>query len=194
MKYINNNFIKSTLLLSLTSISLYGAPSGVYLDAAGGVGFGDVQSTPKVQYVYKQGYIATVALGYQANLFRFELEERYKSDKLYSASEDGKYSIGVNGDLVSNSQLVNVYYSGYNTTSSVFSTVGVGVGITSLSLQDKITESGILSGQAMLSLGYPITENFISSLKYTYFYSLKSDQFSGQGDGSVTFTLRYIFD
>jgi hypothetical protein len=88
--------------------------------------------------------------------------------------------------------MLNFYYSGYN-KSKLVTSVGVGVGITSLTLGDNIKDDGILSLQGMLSVGYQVSEDFITTLKYTYFYTSQSDSFKENGDSAITFSLRYIF-
>ncbi len=190
---LQNNLLTKFTLFSLSTLLLQAAPSGFYIEAGGGVGLGDTQRTKSATFVYNQKYLTEFSVGYQADLFRFEFEERYKSDTLHSANTDGEYFLKVDGKLTSNSQLLNVYFSGYN-SSKIFTTIGAGAGVTTLSLGNSIKDSGILSAQGMLSLGYPITETFIATAKYTYFYTLKSDDFLAHGDNALSFTLRYIFD
>lgn len=192
MKQLTNIFLKSSLLLTLLNSSLFGAPSGVYVELGGGIGSSDTQETTTAKYVYERGYIGSFALGYQADLFRFEIEERYKKDELYSTSIATNTSLKVNGDLISNSQTFNVYVSGYN-ESKLITSLGFGAGVTALQLQDNIKDEGILSLQAMLSVGYAITEDFIATTKYSYFHTSESENFKAKGDNSVSFSLRYVF-
>jgi len=186
------NFIKKILLLALLNISLFAAPSGIFIELAAGLSLDDTVETKNVNYVYNRDYIGSFALGFQVDTFRLELQERYKKDDLYSASLGNSSSIKVNGDFISNSQMLNFYYSGYN-QSRLVTSVGVGVGITSLRLGDNIKDDGILSLQGMLSVGYQVSEDFITTLKYTYFHTSQSDSFKVNGDSAMTFSLRYIF-
>jgi len=186
------HFVKKILLLTLLNISLFAAPSGVYIELGAGLGLDDTVETKDVNYVYNRAYIGSVALGFQIDTFRLELQERYKKDDLYSASLGNSSSIKVNGDFISNSQMLNFYYSGYN-KSRLVSSIGVGAGITSLRLGDTIKDDGILSLQGMLSVGYQVSEDFITTIKYTYFHTSQSDSFKVNDDSAITFSLRYIF-
>jgi len=191
MPSLSPNLLKITSLMFLGTL-LQAAQSGPYLELGVGVGLSDTKETKTATYVFERGYIGSFALGYQADLFRFELEERYKKDSLYSASIGNSESIRADGDLILNSQMFNVYFSGYN-NSNLISSIGVGGGISSLKLGDNITNEGIFSMQGMLSVGYKLTQSFIATTKYSYFYLKESDNFEAKGDGSLTFSLRYIF-
>jgi hypothetical protein len=186
------NFIKKIILPFSLSINLYAAPSAVYIELGAGLGLNDTQNTKNAEYVYDRGYIGSISLGYQADKVRVEIEERYKKDDLYSTSIGNGTSLKVDGDLVSDSQMFNVYYSGYN-DSKLISSIGVGAGITSLSIQDSIKDDAILSLQAMFSIGYMIKESFIVTGKYTYFYTQDSSNFKANGDNIMLFSLRYLF-
>lgn len=192
MKQLTRIFLKSSFLLTLLNISLFGAPSGVYIELGGGMSLDDVQETKNVNYVYERGYIGSVSLGYQVDTFRVELEQRYKKDDLYSASIGDSSSIKADGDLISNAQMLNLYYSGYN-SSKLITSIGLGAGVTSLELGNDLKDDAILSIQGMLSIGYQITESFIATTKYTYFHTTESESFKANGDNAITFTLRYIF-
>ena len=192
MKLFTTPFLKTSLLISLFSSSLFAAPSGVYIELGGGLSLDDTQETQNVNYIYERGYIGSVALGFQLNTFRFELEQRYKKDTLYSKSAGDGVNIKVDGDLTASSQMLNFYYSGYN-SSKLITTVGLGAGITSLELGSDLKDDAIVSLQAMLSVGYQMSESFIATTKYTYFYTSQSDLFKANGDNAITFSLRYIF-
>ena len=193
MNFIKTNLLKKTILLCITNIALFAEPSGFYAEIGGGLGLEDTQKTESLTFVYDQGYFASLALGYQLDLFKFEFEEIYKSDKLHSVSTDGKYSVPIDGELTMNSQMFNTYYSGYNRESKLFSTIGLGMGISTIDAASTTKDSGIFSAQAMLSVGYPVYENLILSTKYRYFYTLKSDNFKAKSDSLVSLSLRYHF-
>jgi len=177
---------------SLFPLLLQAEASGIYID--GGIGFtlSDTIETQEMTFVYDRAPLLSFSLGYQYNHFRLELQERYKKDTLYSASAQDSYSVSVDGDSTINSQMLNFYYNGYN-ESKLMSSVGLGLGISSLNARDTYKDSYVPSVQGLFSVGYRVSDDFISSLNYAYFYSLKSDDFKAQGDNSFTFSLRYIF-
>jgi len=192
MKSLTNLSGKIVLWLSCLSSLSQAAPSGFYIELGGGLGLSDTLETTNRLYVYDQGYLASASLGYQIDRFRFEVEERYKSDTLYSLSTGGAYAIKVDGKLTTNSQMLNLYYSGYN-QSNLITSLGLGVGVSSIDIEKIETEDSVLSAQAILSIGYQITEHFISTLKYSYFYTTESGDFQAKGDNTIALNLRYIF-
>ncbi|MEA1892397.1 MAG: outer membrane beta-barrel protein [Campylobacterota bacterium] len=189
-------FKKLLLLSLLTCLKLFAAPNTVYVELEGGIGLEDGFSTKTDDYAYDSGFVGSIAVGYQLDSYRLELEGRYSKDKLYSM---GNYS--ASGDLIKNSQMLNAYYSFYN-HSKLITTLGAGVGITSIELNDLVEfntpqkdlkNRNILSYQALFSVGYMITDSVIISLKYRYFYTAKSDDFNACDDNIFTLSLRYLF-
>ena len=185
--------IFSTLFLSS---ALFGAPNGVYIETGLGASLEDTQTIQKIKYVYERGFSGNVALGYQANLFRFEVEALYRTDKLLSF-----YNYKAEGNLIQNSQMFNIYYSGYN-KSSLVSTIGFGAGVSSISVEDlsqidipqaDIKNSAIPSYQGMASVGYMFDKHITCTLKYKYLYTSKSDDFEARGVSDISFSLRYLF-
>lgn len=190
-----NKLVQKISLFFLFSTGLLAAPSGIYIEIGTGLGLNDTQKTQTLEYVYDKKFLGSFALGYQADVFRFEIEERYKKDALYSKDIGNNMNLKANGDFISNSQMFNVYFSGYN-SSKLFTSVGAGAGITNLKLQEdtqNIKDEGILSLQAMLSVGYAITKDFAFITKYTYFYTKTSDNFKEKGESAISLHLRYIF-
>ena len=186
----------SIFSILLLNTCLFGAPSGVYVEAGLGTSLENTQDIRNLEYVYDRGFYGSGALGYQANQFRFELEALYKTDKLYSFN-----NYKAQGDLKQNSQMLNIYYSGYN-KSNLVTTIGLGIGISNISVsdlkqvgapQDDIENSSILSYQGSASVGYMFDEHFTCSLKYNYFYTSKSDDFNAKGSNNFTLNLRYLF-
>jgi len=176
------------LLLSfLVAIELYAAQSGVYVELSAGIDLDDTLEAKNGTYIYDKEYMGSFALGYQADLFRFELEGRYKKDTLYSLGE-----ASVDGDLEQTSQMLNLYYSGYNTSKFV-SSVGAGVGLSSITLQDTIEDTNILSYQGIFSVGYMLSKSSTITTEYTYFYTQASDNFKSNTDSSVSLNYRYLF-
>ena len=185
--------IFSTLFLSS---ALFGAPNGVYIEAGLGTSLEDTQTIQKIKYVYDRGFSGNVALGYQVNLFRFEVEALYRADKINSFS-----NYHADGDLTQNSQMFNLYYSGYN-SSNLVSTIGLGAGVSSISVenlkqvgtpQDDIENSSIPSYQGMASVGYMFDKHITCTLKYKYLHTSKSDDFEARGVSDISFSLRYLF-
>ena len=179
-------------LFSLFPLLLQAEPSGIYLDGGVGIALSDTIATQEVNFVYDQKPLLSLSLGYQYNHFRLELQERYKKDKLYSASAQDSYSIAADGDSIINSQMLNLYYNGYN-ESKLMSSIGFGAGISTIDLKETYKESQIPSFQGLFSVGYQVRANLITSLNYAYFYILESDTFQSKADNSLTLSLRYIF-
>ena len=183
--------IKLTLLLLSFVSLLFGAPSGVYLEA--GIALSDKQtlSSSNASYNFDKANISSFSLGYQDDVYRYEVQERYVAYDLSSAAV-GSSNIATTGKLMYDSQLVNFYYSGYN-KSNLVSSVGLGGGITSIDLKGDIKDKNILTAQGMFSLGYMSGEHFLTTFKYTYFYIKGSEHFSNDGSNVFTLSLRYIF-
>jgi opacity protein-like surface antigen len=188
--------MKKLLLLTLLSLEIFAAPSGVYVELGAGLPLEDSLKGKGVNLSYDKDYIGNLAIGYQLDLYRFELEGKYQKSKLES-------SLGhvASGDITQDSQMLNAYYSGYN-ESKLVSSIGIGAGITNIKTtnlkelgvsQTDIKSETIPSLQGMLSVGYQNTPNFITTLKYSYFYMFKSDEFDASASNIFSLTFRYIF-
>ncbi len=177
------------LVLSLLlSIQLYAAGSGVYVELSGDLGLNDTIEVKNGTYVYDKEYAGSISLGYQADLLRFELEAMQKKDRLYSFE-----AVSATGDLEQTSQMLNLYYSGYN-KSKLVTTVGIGAGVTSLNLKDDTKDKNILSYQGMFSVGYMSTQSLTITTEYTYFYMQESDNFKSNSDNIFSLNFRYLFN
>ncbi len=188
--------IKKTLLPLLLSLNLFAAPNGVYVEVGAALGLGDTLEATKGEFTYDRDYTGSLILGYQADLYRFEIEGKYKEEELKSFG-----NVSSSGELTQNSQMINAYFSGYNESKYV-SSIGAGVGITNISLknltqnskaQEDVTNDAIPSLQAMLSVGYMMSDNLTATTKYTYFYVTESDDFESNSDHIFTLSLRYLF-
>jgi len=188
--------IKKIALTLLLSTTLFVAPSGVYVEVGAAKSLNDKLKSDNGDFVYDKGTIGSVMIGYQADLYRFELEGKYVKESLSSFSNASS-----SGDLLKNSQMLNVYYSGYNESKYV-SSVGAGVGITNISTDrlkqnsttlEDIKKDAILSMQGMLSVGYMMSQSVTATLNYTYFYTAKSDELKANSENIFTFSLRYLF-
>jgi len=178
------------LLLSCITL-INAAPSGLYLEA--GVATSDTNKlqSSNTDYLYDTPTITSFSLGYQDDLYRYEIEEHYLKADLSSASVASSH-LATSGKITYVSQLLNFYYSGYN-KSNLVSSIGLGGGITSRELKNDMKDKNIFTAQGMFSLGYISNEHLITTFKYTYFYMKGSKHFQADGSNLLTFSLRYIF-
>jgi len=193
---IHKKIIRTLLTTSLLSSTLFCAPSGVYVEVGAGVNANTSINTIDNKASFNQMYNGSLALGYQADAYRFELEERYAKSDL-----DG-YGTGVaTGDITKESRVLNVYYSGYN-ESNMVTTFGAGVGLTNTKLsnmkalnttQTEIFEEDTLTLQGTFSIGYMFTPHITTSGKYIYHYVKESDKFKSNTENIFNLTLRYLF-
>lgn len=191
------------LLISiLMTIGLYAAPSGVYIESNIGTGLSKNILINDEDYKYNIGVLGSLALGYQLDLWRFELEGNYKQNELTILIADN--TLPLSGYLVRKSGIFNVYYSGYN-KSKLVSTVGLGCGASYISTRDlkksnnndSISANNIFTYQASYSIGYIINKDITFSVKYLYFNTLKYDiddvSQKEIHDNIFTFGIRYLF-
>ena len=176
------------LLSFLLSLPLFAAPSGLYLESNLGAALKNSQSTSTQTLEYKDGFEGAVALGYQLDLWRVELEADYVQNAVDSNSSQ-------NSDLKRQSALLNLYFSGYNDSHFV-STVGIGLGISNLNL-DQHSRENLFSYQASFSVGYMFDESWTLSLRYRYFgsssFSMDGTDYDPLSQNHVTAGLRYLF-
>jgi len=182
MKFFPLLFI-STLLLA--------APSGIYVEANFENPQSDGISVEDSEYVYDKGLAGTVAVGYQMDQWRFEVESNYSQNALKSF--DDTISNIAHGDIVQAGGLVNVYYSAYNNTKLV-STIGLGVGATEVQALSDIDDSKVktdpsLTYQGSVSLGYMLDEDWTWTIKYRYL-DIKDTENENQ---AFSFGIRYLF-
>jgi len=192
MKIIN----KKILLALALCTNLFSQPNGIYVEIGAGSTINSSLTSNNQTYKYESALSTNLAIGYQLDLYRFELEGKYTKGSLYSYA-----NLSSEGDYTKHSQMLNAYYSGYN-SGPLFTSVGLGIGVSNIRLTNMkqlgtqvsdITNSGIFSAQAILSIGYMINEHLATSVKYNYLYTTKSSDFDAQGDSQFTLTLRYLF-
>jgi hypothetical protein len=189
---MKTNLLKKFSLVLLLNSSLFAIENGIYLELGAGAGYEDSMQVEETTYTYDRDYILNAIIGYQYELYRVELETRYKTDSLYSAEVlDGSHIL-TSGDFTQTTEMINAYYSGYNSTKFVTS-VGGGLGVTTKELQNTLKSSNIFSAQALLSVGYRVTEKFVLSAKYSFFYTEKSGAFKSDNENIFLFSARYIF-
>ena len=180
--------VKTFVFAVALSTNLLAAPSGVYVEAGVGVGLKDKIKKKNADYFYDSALLGSLALGYQLDVYRVEIESRYKKDSVVSQG-----NISAKGDLTHNTQMLNVYYSGYN-SSKLVTTVGLGVGVSFVSLDEQnLEDSAIFTYQGIFSVGYRNTQHITTSLKYNYVRYESSNNFDKNSDHLVTLNLRYLF-
>ena len=189
---MKTNLLKNFSLVLLLNSSLFAIENGVYLELGAGRGYEDSVQVEETTYTYERDYILNAIIGYQYERYRVELETRYKTDSLYSAAILNDSHIRTSGDFTQTTEMINAYYSGYNATKFITS-IGAGLGVTTKELQNTLKSSSIFSAQALLSVGYRVTENFILSTKYSFFYTQKSGAFKADTENTFLFSARYIF-
>ncbi len=180
----------------LISATLFGAPSGIYIEANLDNPTSAEVTVDTKTYSYDKGLSGTFALGYQMEDVRFEVEGNYSTNELKQTSGVSGVKVAV-GDITQMGGLANVYYSAYNDTQLV-SSIGMGVGMTSIEtsnlkeasvvVQD-LTSKTSLTYQGTLSLGYMINEDWTASVKYRY---LEIEDFDNDNHG-ISLGLRYMF-
>ncbi len=176
------NFFKQLVIVFLAT-NVFAVESGLYLEVGAGTGTKEQLNAKKSNYGYENSYIGSLYLGYQADVYRFELENSYKL-----ATPTDKT---IEGDLKQNTQMLNFYFSGYN-HSKMVTTLGLGAGISSIEVNG-LKNSNIFSYQAMFSIGYMKTKHFIITPKYSYMRMVKSDDFDRNSDHLLSLNLRYLF-
>ena len=187
------------IILFLFSVSLYSAPSGIYISASA-----IAQAQDNDTYVYDMGSGGSLSLGVQIDQFAMELEAKSTKTPL-DGYKTSSYAYKVDGDLITDTQYLNFCYSGYNDTNLV-STVRLGVGLSNLSYEDveisstpldDIELKGLVSFQASYSVGYMVSENlsYIFRYNYSYIQNDKQDEFDKEYFESQMFSLgvKYLF-
>lgn len=190
------------LLVLLISVGLYAAkptepmaPSGLYIET--NIDYPSEESIEfdDVQYNYDSGLTGALAIGYQMDRWRFEIEGNYSKDELNELVSDA--TADAVGELVKKGGLFNVYYSAYN-DSQLVSSIGAGVGVTNIDTEDLVVDDveaedvsvdNSLTYQATISLGYMVDEDWTWTVKYR-FLSVEDLK-----DSTQTFSLglRYLF-
>ncbi len=181
--------LKTFLLSSILTANLLAtANDGIYVEAGVGIGTKDKVNTKNADYFYERGFLGSLALGYQIDCYRVEIENRYKKDTIVSQG-----NIATKGDFRQNTQMINAYYSGYN-SSRLVSSIKLGIGISSITLDEQnLEDSGVFTYQGIFSVGYMHTKNIITTLKYNYVRTISSDNFDKNSDHLISLNLRYLF-
>jgi hypothetical protein len=189
--------IKKLFPFILTT-GLLAAPSGLYIEGSVGA-----TSTADTDYFSDAGYSGTLAVGYQLDKFRFELEATESLNEVNGYGDTIKYD--ASGDIQTTDKFINIYYSGYNKTKFT-SSIGLGVGVSDIKFKDISVVSNpeddkelsdLLSYQASYAIGYMITPSLSYVFKYRYIYKKNEDYDIDKSDNFKTqvlsFGLRYLF-
>lgn len=189
--------MKKIVLLAMCA-SLYAAPSGLYIELNGAQGFDTKMKTDTAEYNYDRGNIGSAALGYQIDTFRIELEGEYQSNKI---SSYGMNNNSASGDFIRESQMFNVYYSGYN-ESKLVSSIGIGAGSSDFKI-NSFSSSGstptdtkfenVFTYQASFSIGYMVNKHLTFQTKYKYIVTAKQEGLKESGGSMLGLGIRILF-
>ena len=189
-KLLPSLLLSSSLLLALEPTNSF------YISAGLGSHITSELDAKVGTFTYDIPYEGFINLGYQMKNFRFEIEQIYSKSDLYSLG-----SISASGDFTRSSQMLNFYYSAYNTTNLVLN-LGVGTGVSSTKLSNMrqngvvvpdIKESNSASYQGLLSVGYYFTSHLSTMIKYRYLYISDGDMLEANGVNSLLVGLRVDF-
>jgi len=176
-------YIKKITLLSILSFAypLLGQDD-FYLEGGLGMSLNDSFKMHNNEYFYDHGALGNISLGYHYNLFRFEIEGKYKQNNLLSARYAQTSTLKVSGKLKQISPMLNAYYSSGFNEENLASSIGLGLGTNHLTLSN-FQENGVVQEdisktlpalQAMITAEYKIDEAFNFITKYTFFIHLKT--------------------
>ncbi len=187
------------IFASVLATSLWAAPSGLYVE--GGLGATFLSDTT---YSNDTGYNGSLALGYQLDKVRIELEAIESKSEITSYINTLSYS--ASGDTTIQNKFLNLYYTAYNQT-KLTSSFGIGIGVSDIELKDvKVIDSqlddnsatDLLSYQLSYAIGYMASPNLTYSLKYRYIgIEDEKDEFIDSIDElnnqTLTIGVRYLF-
>ena len=187
---------KLFLTTSILCAALLARENGVYVELAGGVDTADRIETHGITYKYEKSYFYEAMIGYEYDLFRIEYQYRGFNASVYRFLD-----YAASGDVSIDSHMVDLYYSGYNDTQFVTS-LGIGIGTADVSMTnvkelaypvaDK-TQGNVFAYQGMLNIGYMIDEHMTLSMRYSYFATLKGDDFEATSQHLLGIGFRYLF-
>jgi len=169
------------LLPILLSTLLYSADSGVYVELNINNPSENELKIEDTKVAYDKGSSGSIAIGYQMDRLRFELENNYSENDI--STLDGE---SISNNLIRVGGLANIYYSAYNETQLV-SSLGIGVGATNVNV-DGDTKKTALTYQGSVSLGYMVDQDWTWSMKYRYL-----DMRDIDSESTFSLGLRYLF-
>ena len=185
-------------LLLLSSCALFAIKpyQAFYIDGGMGLELKDKIDTKTSTLTYQDPYNWYVGIGYQYKNYRVELEQISSYGDLYSLSQ-----VRASGDLTKSTQMLNLYYSAYNHSKMVLN-LGAGAGISETKLTNMV-QNGVKvedlkdtnspSINAIISLGYFISDRLSTTIKYRYLYTFDGDNFDANSQTNVSLGLRIDF-
>jgi len=187
--------MKRLLISILLVTGLSAAQNGIYVELNAGIVLKDEKKIVNDVYTYDENFVGSVAVGYQMDLLRFEIEESYNSASVNSVNLNS-----ASGTILRESKMFNLYYSGYN-DSKLVSTIGIGAGVSDVKSKDlkilgassEFSYKNVFSYQASFGVAYMLDEDWSLNLKYKYLATMKKEQLQDYSDSIVTLGIRYLF-
>ena len=164
---------------------IYGSPGsgpdGVYLRGEGGWHHqndttGDTTNGIIVTEKPKEGYIFGGAVGYKFDQLRLELGLDFSNSDAKSISLNNASSATANGGIQNTAGMINALWD-FRTGTPFVPYIGMGVGVSSVSLNNLSRNGALLSNdsdlvfayQPMAGVNYHITDQLALGLQYRYF-------------------------
>ena len=184
------------LLPLLLTLELF-AQSGLYVEGALGSSFKSEIEVDTASYSYDYGINGSLALGYQLDNWKLEVEGIYLQNAITAYNISSSYS--VSGDLIREYGLINVYHNWYN-DSPLVTSLGLGVGMTQIAVKDlsiantpfETQDSSALAYQGILNIGYMFGESLTLGGKLRYLESLDEND-KRVGDTLLSVYSSYLF-
>lgn len=193
--------MKYLLFLILTT-TLFSSTNGLYFEAGAGTNLSNKIEPDKAQYGYNYNIPVSVSIGYQGDLFRFEIEELYMKNKITSYTDS--ISFNASGDVLRTSTFLNTYI--YKIKNKTETSIGLGVGATNINIDNLIISNAqaingniknIPTIKGSFSVGRTINEDLTLVLKYSYIasqsYTISNIQYKRLSDNIISAHFRYLF-
>lgn len=215
-KYSKAAFACGMALVGAAAISPAKA-EGMYVSGFGGGGFlPDADMGAGAEASFDFGYIAGGAIGYATSGgARVELEGSYAANDVDSITVPGTPTTA-SGDLAVTAIMFNAIYE-FSTDSKITPYIGLGLGAANYSYQATITSGAstvvvdddewVGASQALLGVGYDISDQVNISLGYRFFVPWSKPQFDAtllpatplttdldHSSHSAVMTLRFEFE
>lgn len=199
----------SGLAMVLAGTTAAGAAEGFYAGALAGVTIpsdsdwtGPGQDTIEIEY--DPGFATGVFLGYDAGMFRGEIETTYYASEVDTLTVTGT-SLGAGADVTALSFMVNAYWD-FENSSAFTPYLGVGIGGANVEFENLTILGFSIPGdqddtqfayQFMAGVDYSLTEMMMLGLSYRYFATTDLEFSGGQeveyGAHNLLVGLRFNF-
>jgi len=170
------------------SAQVYGSPgrgpNGLYLRGEGGwdhMNDATGRTTTGIIYTSRQdeGYLLGGALGWKMDQLRLELGLDFANAGIKSVSLNNANSTSASGSMRNTSGMLNAFWD-FRTDSAFVPYIGIGVGATSVRLDNVRRNGALLSDssdlefayQPMVGVNFFVTPNLALGLQYRYFASV----------------------